>query len=150
MGNGLMAVLPSFFRSFLFLLLLFGVGNIHSSAQTANQVLIKIVDQFDETVGQGSAGPAADNSNSTLAHLFPSGPQRIERGTDAENFGIYNTYDSAPRTEYWSSREAFTNRALKNESIEWLGAKIGIEVLWLFQIQYPPTSSRGQHLGRME
>jgi len=104
------------------LLAFFGVGNIYATAQSADKVLVQVVNDFNEVSRQVDAIEVK-----TTHRTAPFGSEITESGTDAENFCIHNTYDGSCGAEYGSSREALTNWTLKNESIEGLGPQIGIE-----------------------
>jgi hypothetical protein len=113
----------SVFLASIVSLFFLGVANINAAAQAADQVLVKVVDQFSETVGQTGTGSTADNGTSTFAHLFPFGPKFIEDWTDTEYQRIHDTNDVPLLAEDRRTRKSFANGRLENYAPDWFWPK---------------------------
>ena len=111
-------------RLFYFALLLLGIANVDAAAETADQVLIQVVNQFDKASG---------NIYSKHKYLAlrtgrgPFGSQYVERRGDAENFRILDSDHVARGAEYRRTGEAIPDWGLKEERVDWLRPKVGLE-----------------------
>ena len=114
-------------RIFPYSFMLFGIIDSHTAAQTTDQVLIQVVDQFKKT---GSDVDARHRELYLATAGCPFIPKITESLTDAEYLRILNSDNMPIRIEYGASGESIADRALEDNSFYFLGTERGLEHLF--------------------
>src|ERR1039457_2621779 len=100
-------------------LLFLGIVNCHAAAQSTDQVLVKIVNQFKETSRNVNA-----REKDRTAPRRPSPLKTVECRTNAKDFCVYNSNNITFRTEDRCAGKAIVYWALEQDCINRLWSKV--------------------------
>lgn len=103
---------------------LLGIVNCDTAAQTADKVLIQVVDQFEETCRDINTHY---RDAAVRASRQPSASEIVKGGADAEDFCVLDSNNVSLRIEDWCARKAVPHGSLKENCVDWFRSKRGLE-----------------------